>query len=191
MVLLASCSRVSFLHPAIVKNQDLVFKHELLGQWMEKTEVNGILITIDTARSYDSSLVYKISLIGKTDSNFGDSSYLEGKLIDIQGKLFLMVYSDLEHKKMREMGLYNAVMILPSYYFIRMFSISNDSLSIGQIDGDTFIDLVDKKKISIKHQIIERDDYLILEKGNEVAKKLIELDKFPGIYEKTTYRRIK
>ena len=191
IILFASCTRVSFLYPVAVKKQDLIFKEQLLGQWMEKNKNDATVITIDTARSYDSALVYKISLIGEADSNFGDSSYLEGKLVNIGDRLFMMVYSDLEHSKIQQIGIYNAAMILPSYYFVRMFLIARDSLNIGQIDGDEFIDLIDKKKFSIKHEILQEDDYLVLEKGDNVAKKLIELDKFPAIYERTTYVRIK
>jgi hypothetical protein len=148
------------------------------------------IVTIDTVHKYDSSIIYKISLIGETDSNFGDSSYLDGELVNLNGRLFMMISNDFDHPKMKQIGLYNAAMVPPAYYFIRIFSISKDSIQFGQIDGDSLIDLVDRKKISLKHEIAE-DDIFILERGNMIGKKLLELEKFKEIYERTTYYRLK
>jgi hypothetical protein len=184
-----SCTRVVFLHPAFINNSNRVFKSELLGKWIDTTEDSGIVVTIDTARNYDSSVIYKISLIGKTDSNFGDSSYMDGELLNFSGKLFMMISSDFDHPKNKQIGLYNAAMIPQTYHFIRIFSISKDSIQMGEIDADTLAELLDKKKISLKHDIAE-EDIFILERGNNIGKKLIELEKFPGIYIKSTYRRL-
>lgn len=190
LVLIAiSCTRIIFLHPINVTKSNRVFKSELLGKWMDMTDDSGIVVTIDTARKYDSSVIYKISLIGKTDSNFGDSSYFDGELVNLSGKLFMMLSSDFENPKMRQMGMYNGAMVPPSYYFIRVFSISKDSIQIGHMDGDSLMYLVDKKKILLKHDIAE-ENMFILEKGNLIGKKLLEMDKFRNIYDTATYHRL-
>ena len=190
VIIAISCTRIIFLHPMNANKSNRVFKSELLGKWMNMADDSGIVVTIDTARKYDSSIIYKISMIGKTDSNFGDSSYFDGELINLSGKLFMMLSNDFEHPKMRQIGMYNAAMVPPAYDFVRMFSISKDSMQIGHIDGDSLIYLVDKKKISLRYDMAEGDMF-VLERGNTIGKKLLELEKFLEIYDSATYHRLK
>src|SRR5512138_1726080 len=88
---LVSCTRISFIHPVSNKKEDRVFKKELLGKWNEDGNSDKAVIIIDTSVNYDSVIVYNLAITGDSQSNFGDSSYLNGELFNIQGKFFMMI----------------------------------------------------------------------------------------------------
>ena len=195
---LASCTRVSFIYSISDKKEEKIFKKEMLGKWGPSGEDGKELVTIDSSFSEDSGFVYKISIFGKDeDLGFGDLSNFNGELFDLQGKLFLMLSTDYGSEQFKEVGRYNMATMIPTYYVVRIYSIKNDMMEIGVLDGEEFMKLVHSKKITIKHEVIEEKkdgepvDIIVFEKSNELKKKLIELEKFPGVYERTTHHKIK
>jgi hypothetical protein len=189
ILLICSCTRISFVHPVSEKKQIVVFKNELLGVWGQK-EDSSLRIVIDSMLNYDSLPVYSIRITGDMETNFGDTSYLNGMLVNCNRKLFLELSSNLDSGYAQMLGTYNAVMIIPTFYYVRIFSVTADSLSTGQIDGEIFIHLLNAKKINFRHEFIQKDDVLILDNAESLRKKLSGLDMFPQVYEKVTYHRI-
>jgi len=194
----ASCTRISFIHSISDKKEEKIFKKEMLGKWSPSGEEGKELVTIDSSFSEDSGFVYKISIFGKDeDLGFGDLSNFNGELFDLQGKLFLMLSTDYGSEQLKEVGRYNMATMIPTYYVVRIYSIKNDIMEIGVLDGEEFMKLVHFKKITIKHEVIEEKkdgepvDIIVFEKSNELKKKLIELEKFPDVYERTTHYKIK
>ncbi len=103
----------------------------------------------------------------------------------------MVTSTDMVQEMNRRIGIYNAAMILPSYQIIRMYKITPDSIQIGQLNGDTLIHLIKTKKVSFKNEMIEESEILILERSLMLQKKLIELEKFPNVYDKMTLYRVK
>ena len=191
-----SCTRISFIHSISDKKEEKIFKKEMLGKWSQSGEEGKEIITIDSSFSKDSGFVYKIRIFGKDEElAFGDLSYFNGELFELQGNFFLMLSTD--YGQLSEIGRYNIATMIPAYYVIRIFSIKNDMMEIGILDGEEFMKLVHNKKITIKHEVIEEKDdgepvdIIVFEKSNELKKKLIELEKFPDVYERATYHKIK
>lgn len=195
---LASCTRISFIHTISDKKEERLFKKEFLGKWGGSSDEGKELITIDSATSLESGITYKITIFEKSDElKFGDLSYFTGQLFEVQGKYFMMIQTDYEHEKLNEVGRYNIATIIPTYYVIRIFSINDDTMEAGILDGEIFMKLVKEKKISIRHEVIEVDDdgepadVIVFEKSDELKKKLIELEKYPEVFEKITYTKMK
>ena len=70
-------------------------------------------------------------------------------------------------------------------------------MEAGILDGEIFMKLVKEKKISIRHEVIEADDdgepadVIVFEKPDALKKILIELEKYPEVFERITYTRMK
>ena len=198
VIFFVSCTRISFLHTISDIGENKIFKKEVLGKWSQSGEKDKEIILIDSSQSEGSGLVYRIKIFGTEDKfDFGDSSFFIGELFEVEGKHFMMIGSDYEHRMFKEMGMYNMATVIPTFYVIRFFTIEKDKLEIGVLDGDAFMELVKEKKFNFKHEVIEADkdgkpdDVIVFEKSGELKKKLVELDKFPEVYERTVYHKIK
>lgn len=193
-----SCTRISFIHSISNKKEDRIFKTEFLGKWGTGIDDSKEIITIDSAFHEESGDNYKITIFEKSEElKFGDLSYFTGQLFEVHGKYFMTIQTDYEHEKLNEVGRYNIATVIPTYYVIRIFSIKDDMMEAGILDGETFMKLIKGKKISIRHEVIEEDDdgepadVIVFEKSDDLKKKLIEMEKFPGVYERMIYRKIK
>jgi hypothetical protein len=181
------------------KSADKLFNKQVLGKWSESgTDQDKEVFIIDSFTNENNQLIYQIEIVqkeGKSDRR--DSSFMIGELFGVDGEFFLMVRSDLEHQKIRGMGMYNVAATLTAYYVVKIFSIEDDALEIGTLDGDRLMNLIKGKRFSIKHEVIdvnadgEPTDVIILEKADQLKKKLIEIENFPKLYERTVLRRIR
>jgi hypothetical protein len=188
---ITSCSSVNFLYPISEEKNDRIFKKELMGVWRSGDSDDKVKIIIDTTIDIDSSLVYSLKIFDQSNPGFGDTSYLAGQLFNLQSKFFMVTSTDMEHEMKRGIGFYNAAMTIPSYQVFRIYKITRDSIQIGQLNGDTLIHLIKTKKMSLKNEMIEKSDILILERSLMLQKKLIELEKFQNVYDKETLYRAK
>lgn len=186
IILFTSCVRS--LYPITENEKEMVFKKELLGHWKDK---EGVRYFIDSSGSPGPE-VYRVEIIdtGNNSKSFGkdnsDTSYFAASLVNIKGKFFLDCNAEMEQLAIKRISETTLGSLLPTHIIIRVFSIEQNSIEIASIDNDELSTLLKQKKISIHHELIDKDDILLTEKPKMLQQKLTELEKFPSIYKDRT-----
>lgn len=182
IILLTSCVRS--LYPITEDENEMIFKKELLGHWIDK---DGVRYLVDSLKA-PGPQIYRVEIIDPDNNSksFGqdgsDTSYFMAVLVDIKGKFFLDCSADMEQFANKRISETTLSSLIPSHTFIRVFSIEQNSIEIASIDHDELSTLINQKKITILHESINKDDILLTEKPKLMEQKLIELEKFPSVY---------
>ncbi len=192
--ILTSCVRS--LYPLTENEKEMIFKKELLGNWKDE---NGVQYLIDTSKG-NNGKVYSIIEITERKNNilsgdtsyFPDSSYFEGMLVNIKGNYVMDCTPAIEQLQAKKLGESAGNSLLPTHFFIKVFNIKQNSIDISALDPEKLSMLLKQKKITIRHEVIKKDEILLTEKSKMLQQKLRELEKFPSVYgEKNRLMRIK
>jgi hypothetical protein len=192
IIMLCSCTRS--LYPITEDQKEMVFKKELLGQWKDKEGASYFIDTLEAS----GTKIYKVVLIDNNNksqspgNNFSDTNYFLASLVNIKGKFFMDCTADIEQPAFKKMGESATNSLLPTHIIIRIFSIEQNSIELAFIDQDNLFALLRQKKISIRHELIDKDDILLTEKSKMLQQKLTELEKFSSVYkDKSQLTRIR
>ena len=181
---LSSC--VKSLYPITSNSQDIIFKKELMGNWRD---AKGTTEYIVDELSKTTGKKYKVSLIDHSKS--ADTSKYLMILVNLKGHYFLDCMPDTSEGVYSKISDWDKVFLLPTHFFIKVYSISKNSIIMSPIDKDALSLLFKTGKIKMKHENLEGDDILLSEKSEKLQEKLLELDKFPSIYSKDSLIRVK
>lgn len=181
----ASC--VMSLYPLTENDKDIVFKKELLGRWKESNDDNEYIV--DTASSGDKS--YRVTLIGhgiehKTTS---DTSYFLVMLIHLKDHYYLDCMPDTSQPVYSRIGDWSKSLLLPSHLILRVYSFEKYFV-MSAIDPHELSLLLKNKKMIMRHEKIENEKILLMEKPEILQQKILTLEHYPSLYKKDTLTRI-
>jgi len=188
-VIITSC--VTSLHPITENENDLIFKKELLGNWVDQDSAHYI---IDEAKEKGGKF-YQATLIDpKKNSgsrNFSDTSYFIISLANIKGKLFLDCVADMQKFENKNLGEPAVNSVIPTHFIIPVISIKENTIELAPIDHDKVFDLLQQGKFKMKNEIVGKDDILFTEKPLALQQKLRELEKYPTAFGSSALFRAK
>lgn len=188
-VILTSCVRS--LYPITENENDLIFKKELLGHWIDNDSAHYLVDTVSGERGK----IYRVAIIDLKTSpeslNFSDTSYFIFFLINIKGKFYLDCSAEMERFANKNIGESASQSVLPTHYIIRLISVKQNSIELASLDEDKFSALLKQKKFSIRNELIAKDNLLLTERPVKLQQKLIEMEKFPSIFNSETLTRSK
>ena len=186
-VIFTSC--VTSLHPITENENDLIFKKELLGNWVDKDSARYI---IEEAKEQGNKF-YRATVIDPNKSsepvNFSDTSYFIISLASIKGKLLLDCTADMKKFENKNVGEAAVSSILPTHFIIPVVSISQNEVELSPPDHDKLLDLLNLGKFKMKHEIVNNDDILFTEKPKNLQQKLMELENFPAVFSRSILKR--
>jgi len=186
-LIIASC--VKSLYPLTENTKDIVFKKELLGRWKDPKENTEYFIDSVTTTE---GIKYKVMVVErKADNARPDTNNFVVMLVNIQGHYFLDCIADINQPSYSDIGEQNMSLLLPAHFILKVYGIGQDYLSMSSIDKDALSLLLQNKKIAIRHEDLSKDDILLTEKPATLQEKLMELEKFPGVFKKDSLIRMK
>jgi len=168
----------------------MIFKKELLGHWRDEDSAHYIVDTV----AGENGRIYRVAIIDLKrgpERVFSDTSYFIAFLVNIKGSFFLDCSADMEKFSNKNIGESAAHSILPTHYVIQLISIEQNSIELASLDEDKFSALLKQKKLNIHHELIDKDNLLLTEKPIKLQQKLIEMEKFPSIFNSETLTRLK
>jgi hypothetical protein len=182
-------SCVTSLHPITENENDLIFKKELLGNWVDKDSARYI---IEEAKK-EGSKFYRATVIDPKKSsepeNFSDTSYFIISLASIKGKLLLDCVADMKKFEKKNVGGAAVSSVVPTHFIIPVVSISQNEVELSPLDHDKLLDLLTQGKFKMKNEIVNKDDILFTEKPKNLQQKLIELENFPAVFSRSILKR--
>jgi hypothetical protein len=166
-------SCVSSLYPLTENEKDFVFKKELPGHW--KVDKDNEEYIIDTTNKN----MYRITVIGKKDSGTvsnnapgNDTSFYLAFLVKIHGQYFLDCRVDTKRPAFAEMNEDERSGILLIHYIFNIRNIQQNSMLVSGINKDSLANLIKKRKLSVKHEMLTPDHLLLTEKPASLQHKL-------------------
>lgn len=179
IILLSSCKIASMLYPLSENQNDFLFQKELIGKWGDPKDPSGYC-NIDTM-AVPGSKLYQIEFINHEKGKSIDTSRFIASLINISGWYFLDCQPDMQKVLSAGQKDYSDLLIA-RHFLYRLSFIMPDKIEIAYPDTDELIKLIDQKKILLHYSKLKEDDYLILDKPEELQKGLIESKKYPLLY---------
>lgn len=161
LVLLVSSCTVQSLFP-LFKEKDLIFDENLLGSW----DMNGEIWTFEEEieKNEDGSLnykFYKLTVVEETDT-----AVLDVHLLSLGKYKYLDFYMQIDEK----FSMIECLTLLPVHAFART-EIRPDLLRVDFFDPDFISDLIEEKKIRIKH--VETDDSFVVTASTEELQEFV------------------
>jgi hypothetical protein len=188
-LIFTSCARS--LYPISENENDMIFKKEFLGVWIDKDSVQYIVDTVNGKQGK----VYRITSVeskkGADAGEFSDTSYFKACLANIKNRFFLDCTIDMDAFENKNMGESAAGAILQTHFIIPLISIQQNSIEAAPLDEEKLASLVTQKKFNLRNELIDKDNLLITEKPLALQQKLRELEKFPAVFANSTLFRAK
>ncbi len=185
-VIFTSC--VTSLHPITENENDLIFKKELLGNWVDKDSARYIIEAKE-----EGSKFYRAVIIDPKKSsepvNFSDTSYFIISLASIKGKLFLDCVADMKKFENKNVGGAAVSSVMPTHFILPVVSINRNEVELSPLDHDELLDLLNQGKFKMKNEIVNKDDILFTEKPKNLQQKLMELENFPAVFNRSILKR--
>lgn len=155
------------LHP-LYTEEDLVYKRELLGTWVEQDTAGTWTFTRTGEKRYKLTHRQKGYQQGFIHSETvpGDSATFEVHLAQFGEYLFM----DLYPEPLERRNDLCKVHWIPVHTFSRVW-IENDALKMSMLNADWLTTMIDEGKLKIGHERIE--DEIILTASTEVLQKLV------------------
>ncbi len=161
LVLLVSSCTVQSLFP-LFKEKDLIFDENLLGSWNMH---DGTWTFDEEAKNNDDgSLNYKYYKL--TVAEDGDTSVLDVHLL----RLGKYKYLDFHMRSDDNFNMIECMTLLPVHAFART-EIYRDSLRVDFFNPDFISDLIEDRKIRIKH--VETDDNFVVTAPTEEIQEFV------------------
>ena len=177
----SSC--IQFLYPLTHRENQIVFKTELLGKWKEQDGTEYLINRFEGTQ-------YSVVMIdnSKGQKKFSDSNYFIMTMVNLNGNYYLDCYPDVQQTSFYRLGEQAANYLLPVHYILRLLSISQTSIEIASMNAGEITKLIDQKKFIVSYDSIN-NNALFLSKPEELQRKLIELEKFPLAYDREILKR--
>jgi hypothetical protein len=189
MVSMIFTSCVTSLHPIAKNENDLIFKKELLGNWVDKDSARYI---IEEAKEQDSKF-YRATVIDPKESsepvNFSDTSYFIMSVASIKGKLVLDCVADMKKFENKNVGGAAVGSVVPTHFIIPVVSISQNEVELSPLDHDKLLELLNLGKFKMKYEIVNKDDILFTENPKNLQQKLMELENLPAVFSPSILKR--
>jgi len=184
------------LHP-IFTEKDLVFNKNLLGTW--KNPKNNDIVQFEKAspknlKEFNEPLkkqVDKIYMLTNKDSAGNVKSKYYVFLVRLGNKYYIDYYPAETDKQNNYDGFFTGHFI-KMHLFYNIHFVTNQALELKQFDKGFLEDLIKKKQIRIKHEIMDDGTYFITASTEELQQYLIKYSDVPKAYEEDiiTYSRI-
>src|ERR1051326_8190203 len=146
-VILVSCVRS--LYPISENENNLVFKKELLGHWIDKDSAHYV---VDTIQGHNGK-IYRVAIVDPKKSlesvEFSDTSFFIVSIANVKGRLFLDCYPEMERFANKNLGESAAQSVLPTHFIMRLSSVQPNSIELASIDKDKFLLLLNQKFILV------------------------------------------
>ena len=180
-------SCVMSLYPLTENEKDIVFKKELLGRWKETNDHNEYIV--DTGASGYKS--YRVTLIGKAiePKRTVDTSYFLVMLVHLKDHYYLDCMPDTSQLAYSRIGDWNKSLLFPCHFIIRLYSFEKYFI-MSALDPHELLLLLKNKKVIMKHERIENEKILLMEKPEILQQKILGLEYYPTVYNKDTLTRI-
>lgn len=186
LLLFGSCARS--LHPLTEKEEDMVFKKELLGNWRVQkdngyphNDVSYIVDTIGKTRGKQ----YTIKVISQDpDTGEADTSHMVAFLVKLNQNYFIDCSVDTSRESFRRLDETEQGFLISTHVISRIKIVDDNTISNSYIDIDKLDDMVFEKRIKISLTYVNNneDDVLLLEPGTELQKKLNEQGKLISVF---------
>jgi hypothetical protein len=189
IVSLIFTSCVTSLHPITENESDLVFKKELLGNWIDKDSAHYIIEENKEygAKSYQATIIDPKK--GPEPENFPDTSYFIISLANIKGKFFLDCVADMKRFENKNLGGLATSSVIPTHFIVPVSSINQNEIELSPLDHDKLLALLNQGKFKMKNEIVNKDDILFTEKPKNLQQKLMELENFPAVFNSSVLKR--
>ncbi|MBI4810943.1 MAG: hypothetical protein HY800_05800 [Ignavibacteriales bacterium] len=165
IIFVAGCVRS--LYPLFTE-EDLIFKTELVGTWVEKDGKNTWIFEQSGEKEYTLyhyEAEFEVSSGNKTP---GDTAMFFAQLGQLDKYFFLDIYPGKPATKVKN-GLYN-FHLLPVHTFSRLW-IEEDTLQLSMLDNDWLERMIEKNAFKIPHA--RSNDQLILTASTEELQQLV------------------
>lgn len=181
-------SCVRSLYPITENEKDVVFKKELVGHWKNAKDNTEYIVS----STINGSKNYKVMVLDHSSDKKGvDTSNFLVMLVSIKGHYFLDCTPDTSESVYSKISEQERSLLLPAHLIIKVYTIQKDYFTMSAIDNDALSLLLKNRKIIIKHEEINKNEILLIEKPPMLQQKLIELEKFSSVYKKDSLIRIK
>lgn len=172
-LIFGSCTMISTLHPLSENESDFLFRKELIGKWGKMNDSSGFYY-VDTAANTKGKQ-YKVEIFSRekdNESTFDTLRFLV-RLINISNSYFLDCQFDLENTFPNYSDW-----LIAKHFFCSISFPEPDKIEISYPDADELMKLIDQKKILLNYIRLKKDDYLILNKPQQLRKELAEFKKY-------------
>ena len=189
-LLFSSC--IGSLYPISNNEREYLIRKELFGTWKEE-DSNSEYIIENTGSVY-----YRITVIdkdGKPGSDKSISSYDTSRfsafLVKKNNIYFLDCFVDIENgfNKSKAVGRNAAGTLLPMHMIFKIQSLKDNEILFSTLDPELFKGQVARKSISIKHEILSKDEIVLTEPPGRLQQKLSGTNAVFG--EITIFKRVK
>jgi hypothetical protein len=187
LFVLPSC--VSSIYPLSEDEKDVVFREELLGSWKEKQ--SGEQDHIIVQKGKDATYTIKLVEGPGEDKQGTDTSYLVGKLVQVNNYLFMDCVRDEELNPLPciKDGL-TWGMLAPTHIICHVAIKNKNEVDLASMDYDFFKKAENTKKLSL-HSAKAEDHFVLLEPGRNLKQLLVRLVReYPAAWQKATFQRI-
>ncbi len=182
MAALNSCTVTGTLYPLSSRPDQCIVKNEFAGIWHFHDDQSQ-LYAIDTLGKSSLQEYQILCLDTDTTDTMSDSIYLRARLVQLHDSLYLDTYFDLDKNDKNHMDL--EVMTVTRHFIFRLHFFSADSILFQEPDPAGLINLIDKNKVHLQYAALNEDNYLILDKPEQLQKAIVEAEKFKWLFKNT------
>lgn len=179
--LLSSCHTVSSLYPLMDNNDTLLFRSGLLGVWEEGDTYKVLETGADS--------LYHIMVIAPVNSDKGtkDTSYFTGRLVQLEGYLFMDCEVDLgrvDSNALKRIGQYGRLAMTPTHFIYRVsLRNKNEVLQTWELDYNSLEGAL--TSLNIAYYQSPGGDFILLEPTPRLRKLMVELVKYPSAWKQS------
>jgi len=184
------------LHP-IFTEKDLASNAKVLGTWTDSKKNNKVLFEqafpkdleeLDPAFKKQSGKIYMLT---NKDAEGNVISRYYAFLVKLGNKYYLDFYPAETEKQKNYDGFFTGHLI-KMHLFYNMHFVNDRTFQLKQFDKGFLEDLIKKKQIRIKHEIMDDGTYFITASTEELQQYLIKYSDVPKAYEEDiiTYSKI-
>lgn len=182
MAALNSCTVTGSLYPLSSRPEQCIVKNEFAGIWHFQDDLSQVY-SIDTLGQNSLHEYQILCLDTDTTDTMADSIYFRARLVQLHDSLYLDTYFELGKNDKNNMDL--ELLTVTRHFIFRLHFISADSILFQEPDPAGLINLIDKKKIHLTYAGLGEDNYLILDKSEQLQKAIIEAEKYKWLYKNT------
>ncbi|MBL0152722.1 MAG: hypothetical protein IPP93_04245 [Chitinophagaceae bacterium] len=182
MAALNSCTVTSSLYPLSSRPDQCIIKNEFSGIWYFKDD-SSQLYSIDTLAKNSLHEYQILCLDMDTTDTMADSVYFRARLVQLHDSLYLDTYFELGKNDKNNMDL--ELLTVTRHFIFRLHFISADTILFQEPDPVGVISLIDKKKIHLTYAGLGEDNFLILDKSEQLQKAITESEKYKWLYKNT------
>jgi hypothetical protein len=197
-LLLGLTGCLSTVYP-IFTEKDVVFDPKIIGKWRHESKSEGGFVEIAKATSADMSdypalkkMQGKIYLIKYLNNEGVYDTYL-GFLVKL-GNKFYMDYFPAETPEIKKYnGFYRSHFIKMHTCFLIRFLKDNNTFELKQFSEDFLKNLIDNKKIHIRHEVNEAGSFIVTAPTEELQQYILKYSDVPEAYYQdntSTYTRL-